>query len=252
MLGSALSHCLQPAGSLLPTRACLRLLLAVLAPCFPDHRLLLTLRLSSLLPVTTADDVTVGKSAASKQWRVCAGRDLAVAALRLAPLLPSPAWARVLPRSASPLAVPVEVHSGSLPPARFFLLGGSSMPKASAVAESDGVIRQHEWKQGHFPWPFWYVRRVEREEDANCCLLRVIVRTVSTFAFDGHALDPFSDNYDIYIPVLTNTRSFARGDELTVWWTSELRPPPAKQQSTTWEKQARVELRRQTPRTATK
>jgi len=126
------------------------------------------------------------------------------------------------------------------------------MPKASAVAESDGVIRQHEWKQGHFPWPFWYVRKVEREEDANCGLLRVIVRTVSTFAFEGRQLDPFCDNYDIYIPVLTNLRSLPQGDELTVWWRSEVRAPPPKPQNTTWEKQARAELRRQTPRTSTK
>ena len=209
-------------------------------------------RLHRLLPPLVSGDVTLGKAEGSKPFQVCAGKDFAVDALRMAPLVPSPAWPRVLVRSTSPLAVPVEVHSGLLLVGHFVLLGAAAMPKASALAEADGVIRQHDWKPGQFPWPFWYVRRVNREEDANFSLVRVVSRTVVTCAFDGRNMDPFCDNFDVHIPVLTNTRVLARGDELTVWSRPQPRPSAPKAQSTTWEKQARADLRRQTPRSAGK
>ena len=213
---------------------------------------LFTSRLHGLLRPLCSGEVTVGKGESCKQFRVCAGKAFALDALRMAPLVPSPAWPRVLLRSTSPLAVPVEVHIGGQPVGRFVLLGGGAMPKASALAEADGVVRQHDWKPGHFPWPFWYVRRVDREEDANCSLLRVVIRIVITCAFDGRGADPFCDNFDVHIPVLANTRVLARGDELTVWSRPQARPSAPKPQSTTWEKQARADLRRQTPRSAGK
>jgi hypothetical protein len=52
--------------------------------------------------------------------------------------------------------------------------------------------------------------------------------------------------------VLTNTCALARGDELTVWSRPQARTTAPKSQSTTWEKQARADLRKQTPRSAGK
>ena len=174
-------------------------------------------RLHRLLRPLVLGDVTLGKADGAKQLRVLAGKHFAVDELHMAPLVSSPAWPRVLVKTTSPLAVPVEVHSGTNPVHHFFLVGAIALPKASALAEPDGVVRQHDWKAGHFPWPFWFVRRVDREEDANCSLVRVVTRVVLTCSFDGRPSDPYCDNFDVHIPVLTNTSALDRGDELTVW-----------------------------------
>ena len=209
-------------------------------------------RLHRLLRPLVLGDVTLGKADGAKQLRVLAGKHFAVDELHMAPLVSSPAWPRVLVKTTSPLAVPVEVHSGTTPVHHFFLVGAIALPKASALAEPDGVVRQHDWKPGHFPWPFWFVRRVGREEDANCSLVRVVTRVVLTCSFDGRPSDPYCDNFDVHIPVLTNTRALALGDELTVWSRPQSRTTVPKAQSTTWEKQARADLRKQTPRSAGK
>ena len=209
-------------------------------------------RLHRLLRPLVSGDITLGKADGAKQLRVSAGKQFAADDLHMAPLVPSPAWTRVLVKTTSPLAVPVEVHSGTNPVNHFFLLGAIALPKASALAEPDGVVRQHDWKPGHFPWPFWFVRRVDREEDANCSLVRVVTRVVLTCSFDGRPRDPYCDNFDVHIPVLTNTRALVRGEELTVWSRPQSRAAVPKSQSTTWEKQARADLRKQTPRSAGK
>ena len=80
----------------------------------------------------------------------------------------------------------------------------------------------HAWKNGDFPWPFWLVRRSTIAEECNCAIAMCQTRHVSTVEVpaavgisQGTCL---VDTVEVSIPVLSNTKALAVGDELVVHW----------------------------------
>ena len=113
--------------------------------------------------------------------------------------------------------------------ATVFIVGGSSCPSltpaalanAGSAAPSPEVVTSHDWKSSHFPWPFWLVRRCEKAEDANCTLVDWRIAGVATMAAATavEGSDPQVDTSHVSLPVLVNSMSIERGQELVVHWT---------------------------------
>ena len=163
--------------------------------------------------------------------------------LRMAPIVTGGACLVRLAKESAASHLKVRVtRSGET--SEWCLTGGGTLPSASAVADQGGVVTQHSWKPGHFPWPLWFVKRVDSVKEANCSFEDVDTRCVSTFDHKGRA-DPFADNCDVIVPVLVNTKALVAGEELRVLWAQ---PPVAKKEKTstiTWASQARVKMSKQ-------
>ena len=205
--------------------------------------------LHSLLPAVTEADLKVVKNDIQGGGvRVVALKAMQAGALRMAPILPGASiQARLQKQPNASYVLRIRLsRSGDI--TDWYLIGGGSLPSASAVVDGGkGVVQQHAWQPGHFPWPLWLVKRVPDVSQANCAFQDMDVRSVSTFGLSTVAEGEegaFADNCDITIPVLVNTAVLAQGDELKVRWAPLPSAPREARAPVNWTTQARKQLRK--------
>ena len=199
------------------------------------------LRLAARLPTP---DVIILRGGAEKRVRVAADRDFDVGGLVIVPLVQG--INRLSCRSVQAWALRASVSRAEADEAStVFIVGGSSLPaltpsalaNAGSSSSSSLHVSSHDWKQSHFPWPFWLVRRCDREEDANCKLVdwKVVGVSTMTAATAAVSSEPLVDASYVTIPVLVNTKDLVRGQELIVHWLGTVpKAKPKMSKSTTW------------------
>ena len=181
-------------------------------------------RLQARLPLP---EVSLMRGGDEKRMRVVADKCFEAGALLIAPLVQG--ISRLATRSTQAWALRATVsRSEDSEASTVFIVGGSTCPSMTAAAlanagsasSSSEAVSSHEWKASHFPWPFWLVRRVDKAEDANCVLVDWRIATVSTMATASETGDcePQVDLSHVCIPVLVNSVTIERGEELVVHW----------------------------------
>ena len=174
----------------------------------------------------------------SKRLRVLSQTALEPFALRLVPLVGH--ISKIMPRSAQPSALQARVMLEGKEPLTVFILGTSQLPPAptptrvgqEAVHDESKPFQAHDWKASHFPWPFWLVRRVDDEEEANCKLQTWLVRSVGTMSVAK--TEPVVETHDVSLPVLTNFQKLEKDTELVVHWASRAPVKATKPKASTW------------------
>ena len=209
--------------------------------------------LHRLLPTITEEHLKVVKvGTRAGGVRVMAVKAMGAGSLRMAPLVTGAAClSRVTKTTMSPYVLKVGMCRAGVS-SEWWLTGSGNLPGASSVAEHSGhVVKQHNWNQGHHPWPLWFMKRVHEIDQSNCMFVDVDVRSVSTFqqaASAGAQEEPFADNCDVTIPVLVNSKALAQGDELRVYWSPRHVARGERKSQITWTSQARVKLGKQQQR----
>ena len=200
------------------------------------------------MPVVSRESLQVRRGGSSgKGVYVVASKLLEKDTLRLAPVLNPPMWSKINDKATGPGCLKVSVHSAAGESQDFFVVGAGVLPKSLPSAESAEIIRKHDWKIGMFPAPFWLIRRVEQESEANCKLLPVKVRHLMTFASAEQAtLEASCVNFEVHLSILQNFKAVAADQELTVYWPSEKASKKSKSEpiTKTWVHQARDIIRR--------
>ena len=184
---------------------------------------------------------------------VVAAKALDVGAVRLAPLVQSgTCLSRLSQQASSPYVLQVRVlRDGNT--SEWYLSGSGSLPTpaqptASAVAEQPEMVHsQHNWVNGNFPWPLWFVKRAHGTQECNCQFKQVEVRCIGTFQMPTSAAaeEAFADNFDLSLPMLVNTKPLREGEELVVFWPSKPKVTKEKKVQVTWASQARSKLGKQ-------
>ena len=138
-------------------------------------------------------------------------------ALRMVPLMTgATSLSRVSNRASAPCVIKVRVSRGGTS-SEWYLSGLGILPAASAVAE-DGSKDVHNWLPSHNPWPLWFVKRMHGKEESNCESKDVGVRCVCTFQPQSEGgSEAFAGNFDMVVPVLTNTKALVEGEDLRVF-----------------------------------
>ena len=178
---------------------------------------------------------------------VVASKYLGSGSLTLAPVLNPPMWSKIHEKSTGPGCLKVTVLAGARSSQDFYVVGAAVLPKSLPSAEGSEVLRRHDWKTGMFPAPFWLIRRVEQDSEANCKLLPVKVRHFMTFASAETAnMDASCQNFEVQVSVLQNFKNIAADEELVVFWPSQkaLKQSKPEPSSKTWVHQAREVIRR--------
>ena len=200
-------------------------------PCFG--------RLRKSVPVQ--DFLSIKRGGSQKGVKVSADRAIKEGEVMLVPLIPTAS--RVSTKCQSSFTLKAKVTGVGGWPAELFILGASTLPpclapmlvgsgSGTASNSSGEVLDCHEWKSSHFPWPFWLVKWVENEADANCKFVSVLSRAVYTMTVpDSEVL---VDTFDVMLPTMTNFKAVKAGEELVVHWTSSHVQKPSKSKSTTW------------------
>ena len=187
------------------------------------------------------DFLSIKRGGLQKGVKVWADRAIKVGEVMLVPLIPTISRVSTKCQAAYILTARVTGMEGSL--GQLFILGASTLPAcpaptlvgsgSGAASNSSGeVLDSHEWKNSHFPWPFWLVRRVDHESDANCHFLPVLSRTVHTMTVPDN--ECLVDSFDVMLPVMTNFKPVKAGEELVVHWAAEEVKKPNQRKATTW------------------
>ena len=194
-------------------------------------------------------EVDIVRGGASKQPQVLAAKLFEINQVFLVPLVKT--VAAISFKDGLPWELPVDVKEGLEPRVTAYIQGSSTLPKlqaASAVAESTGLSRRtdHAWKGSDFPWPFWLVRRSVTAEECNCAIVSCQTRHVSTFGVPadagGSAGNCLVDIVEVSVPVLSNTKVLAVGDELVVHWKKAVKATQHAK-TKTWQDAATQEFR---------
>ena len=197
----------------------------------------------------TSVELDIARGVSSKQPQVLAGKELQVNEVFLIPLVKS--MNSITLKGGQPWELAVGVQEGDAAPIAAYIQGSSTLPKlavASAVAESSqGPRTDHVWKNSDFPWPFWLVQRSNIAEECNCVISTCQTRHVSTF--QASAVAESSEKtckvhtVEVNIPVITNNKVLAKGDELIVYWKKAAKPAQ-KAKTRTWQDEATQEFRK--------
>jgi hypothetical protein len=202
------------------------------------------------LPVNDLGVVRGGCS--SRSVKVIAERAMKANDVQLVPLVSS--LARVAARGGQPWECEAKVTVAGSTGRIFYLLGTASLPPTPSAALAPSLegtapslggteaITAHEWKNSHFPWPFWLVKRCEQEENANCILAPWLIRSINAMSAAGQ--EPVVGSYEVTIPVMVNTKDISKGEELVVYWPSKAQPKASKVKSQTWVDSAAKQLKK--------
>lgn len=114
-------------------------------------------------------------------------------------------------------------------------------PDSKLPKQADDTSKPLVWEAGSAPWLFWLLKRTHEEDKWNCTLVPVQMQHITVASFGPVA--EFQDHQNrgltasVWVPVMTNTRKIAKGEELMLKWARPPTPVP-KPKKRTWQTDA--------------
>ena len=149
----------------------------------------------------------------------------------------------IVEKANHPHAVPVDVQVSSEDRVCLHLTKMLNQPPTPSFddlenMDTDGegrsVIEKHNWQLKNCASLFWSIRRENRKAQCNCEVAKVVCSSVLALGFGEsdmlRTMKPEIDSCHLSLPLITNTKSIAVGDELVCYWPEkpqiENRPHP--------------------------
>jgi len=196
-------------------------------------------------------DVRLLRAPGAKFIAAVAARDFQKGALRLAPLVPRATCILEGKSTAATLQSLATVKYSDGRPVSLAIVGAHTPPAAvaapGAAMESthQEPVTAHEWKRGHFLWPFWHIRTTSERQTANMVREQLVARLVTAPAPASAEAEAAAIVVEATFEVFKNAKAISAGEELLVFAPADKpsepssgRPPKT---AKTWEDDARRE-----------